>query len=117
MVTARYTAGFHEILFHDPAFPDGKKEHWVDGTWFFDAQATYDFNGANPLGSASPASLVTPGWKNWLTNTSITIGCNNVFGQDPPKAYGNSFSNPFGYPAAIYDPTGRFVYITLKMKF
>ena len=57
------------------------------------------------------------GWKNWLSNTSITIGCNNVLGQAPPKAYGNRFGNPFGYPAAIYDPTGRFVYVTLRKKF
>jgi outer membrane receptor protein involved in Fe transport len=56
-------------------------------------------------------------WKNWLSNTSITIGCNNVLGQAPPKAYGNRFGNPFGYPAAIYDPTGRFVYVTLRKKF
>lgn len=131
VATVRYTDGFHEIIFHDSFFPDGKKEHWVKQTWFFDAQATYDFKFAPPV-EALPASGTSKssdetirgneqrtvvGWKNCLNNTSITIGCNDVLGQDPPKAYGNRFGNPFGYPAAIYDPTGRFVYVTLRKKF
>ncbi|CAN5583066.1 hypothetical protein BH18VER2_BH18VER2_01340 [soil metagenome] len=57
------------------------------------------------------------GWRTWLNGASITIGCNNVFGQDPPKAYGQFFSNAYGYPGAIYDATGRFVYFTLKKRF
>lgn len=112
VATARYTDGFHEIIFHDPAFPDGKKEHWVDGTWFFDAQATYNFVLPAPLEGSSPA-----GWKKWLRDTSLTIGCNNVFGQDPPKAYGSDLSNSYGYPGFIYDATGRLVYVTLTKKF
>jgi len=131
VATVRYTDGFHEITFHDSFFPDGKKEHWVKQTWFFDAQATYDFKFAPPV-EALPVSgyskssaerirgnegRTVVGWKNRLNNTSITIGCNNVFGQDPPKAYGEGFGNPFGYPAAIYDPTGRFLYVTLRKKF
>ena len=51
-----------------------------------------------------------------LNDTSITIGCNNVFGQDPPKAYGFGGSST-GYPGFIYDATGRFVYVTLRRKF
>ena len=43
VATVSYTDGFHEIIFHDSFFPDGKKEHWVKQTWFFDAKATYDF--------------------------------------------------------------------------
>ena len=113
----------------------------MHGTWFFDAQATHDFTFAAPV-EAQPvagyskdsdetvrgndgragaptqtASFAKAGWKNWLNNTSITIGCNNVFGQDPPKAYGNFLSNAYGYPGSIYDATGRFVYVSLKKKF
>ena len=36
VATARYFDGLHEFT---PAF----KNHWVSQTWFFDAQATYDF--------------------------------------------------------------------------
>ena len=57
-----------------------------------------------------------PCWKRLLNNTSVTIGCNNVFGQDPPKAFGGFF-NAIGYPDFIYDSTGRFVYVSLKKKF
>lgn len=103
--TVRYTDGFHEIIFHDSFFPDGKKEHWVKQTWFFDAQATYDFKFAPPV-EALPArgnskssdetirgneQRTIVGWKNWLSNTSITIGCNNVLGQDPPQGIRQPF--------------------------
>jgi iron complex outermembrane recepter protein len=116
VATVRYNDGFHEVILRTAEtglpYPDGKKEHWVHGTWFFDAQASYDF--------AFPAAVEGPslaGWKKWLNESSITIGCNDLFGQDPPKAYGADFSNPYGYPAFIYDGTGRFVYVSLKKKF
>ena len=112
VATVRYTDGFHEVILHGSFFPDAKKEHWVHQTWFFDTQATYDFALASPIETQPAAS-----WKNWLNNASITIGCNNVFGQDPPKAYGNFFGNAYGYPSFIYDGTGRFVYVSLKKKF
>ena len=56
-------------------------------------------------------------WKNLLKKPSITIGCNNVFGQDPPQAFGNFRGSGFGSPAFIDDATGRFVYISLTKKF
>ena len=51
-----------------------------------------------------------------LRGTIITIGCNNIFGQDPPKAYGEG-GNGSGYPGFTYDATGRFVYGRLTKKF
>jgi hypothetical protein len=46
-----------------------------------------------------------PEWdKNLLNNTKITIGCNNVFGHDPPDA--QAVAN---YADFLYDSTGRFV--------
>jgi hypothetical protein len=55
-----------------------------------------------------------PCWKNLINHTSVTIGCNNIFGQDPPHAVR---SPGFGFPSALYDATGRFVYVTLTKKF
>ena len=137
VATCRFIDGFHEILFRDPSFPNGKKEHWVGQTWFFDVQATYDFVFAAPVESqpvagyskgpgktvvgenngTQNANYSRAGWKSFLNDTSITIGCNDVFGQDPPKAYGEFFTNPYGYPGSIYDSTGRFVYVSLTKKF
>lgn len=123
--TVTYTDGFHEILFHDPSLPDGKKEHWVHQTWFVDAQASYHFAFAAPIeapqiagysktGTESAHEIASlPCWKRVLDNTTLTIGCNNIFGQDPPKAF---FSNA-GYADFIYDSVGRFVYISLKKQF
>jgi len=42
----------------------------------------------------------------------ITLGCNNVFGQDPPDA-----NTPTNYADFAYDSTGRFVYVSLTKKF
>ena len=47
---------------------------------------------------------------------SITLGCDNVFDQDPPKAYGFG-GNSTGYPGFLYDSTGRFIYVQMTKKF
>ena len=106
--TVTYTDGFHEILAHDPSLPDGKKEHWIKQTWIFDTQASYHFAVAAPLDAQGLSC-----WKKALDNTTLAIGCNNVFGQDPPQAF---FSNA-GYADFIYDSVGRFVYVSLKKQF
>jgi hypothetical protein len=58
-----------------------------------------------------------PCWKTILNNSTITIGCNNIFGQDPPPMFGFFFANANNYPAFEYDNIGRFWYIELKKKF
>lgn len=125
-VTGYYFDGFHEPIFH-PSVPS-VSAHYVSQTWLFDVRASYTFIFA-PEGSPSPTSsnskdaqsVVTQAaasyglcsWKRLLNNTTIAIGCNNVFGQDPPNAK-NILVN---YPDFLYDPTGRFVYASLTKKF
>ena len=48
-----------------------------------------------------------------LNGTRITLGCNNVFDQDPPQA----FLTGANYPDSLYDSVGRFVYVSLTKKF
>jgi len=138
----RYTGGFHEKLFGEAA-AGFLKEHYVKATWMIDGQASYDFTFVAPVESqpvagyskdakevvrgkdgkpAEPAASQTasyglPIWKQVLNNTTITIGCDNIFGQDPPDAYGAFLGNPNGYPGFIYDSLGRFVYASLTKKF
>jgi iron complex outermembrane receptor protein len=140
--TARYTGGFHEKIFGDAA-GGFLKEHWVDATWMFDCQGSYDFTFVAPVESqpvagyskdskevvrgkdgkametaaAQTTSYALPLWKQALNNTTITVGCDNVFGQDPPKAFGAFFGNATGYPGFLYDSLGRFVYVSLTKKF
>jgi outer membrane receptor protein involved in Fe transport len=95
--TANYRDGFHE-------FDTSGNEHWVRQTWFFDLQASYSF----PV--ASSAVNANSKWKQLLSGTTFTLGCRNVFDHDPPDAVGN-------YPRYIYDPTGRFIYVSLTKKF
>ncbi|MBA2435837.1 MAG: hypothetical protein H0V54_12285 [Chthoniobacterales bacterium] len=59
--------------------------------------------------TAHPALSI---WKRLLHDTTVTIGCNNVFGQDPPDAL-----TTVRYPDFLYDSTGRFVYVSLTKKF
>jgi iron complex outermembrane recepter protein len=131
----RFTDGFHE-------FTPNLHPHWVHQTWFFDAQLSYDFTSLLPV-EANPVPGYSKGEKevvrgkdgaplekasaqtsnygrtildHMLRGTIITIGCNDVFGQDPPKAYGEG-GNAVGYPGFTYDATGRFVYGRLTKKF
>ncbi len=134
--TVRYIDGFHEHTAN-------LREHWVHQEWLFDVQGSYDFNGLFPAVESHPvpgyskdAKDVTkgkdgaptesavaqtsnysiPSWHQLLQNLTLTIGCNNVFGQDPPRASGEG-GNGVGYPGFTYDATGRFVYVRLTKKF
>jgi hypothetical protein len=112
--TVHYLAGFHEVINTTAQsgipFPDGKKEHWAKQTWIFDVRASYDLTFAAPVelhpvagyskgegslgrsADGSPndaASAQSTGgplsiWKRALNGVSVSLGCNNVLGQDPP---------------------------------
>ncbi len=108
--TVFYRDGFHEIL-------DSGQEHYVKQTWFCDVQLTYSFKLArietkSDREAPPDASHAPPVWKRLLSGTTITLGCNNVFDHDPPRA--NTTTN---YPGFLYDATGRFVYASLTKKF
>ena len=131
----RYTDGFHE-------FTPNLHQHWVHQTFFFDVQASYDFTSLLPVETnpvpgyskgekevvrgkdGAPTETASAQTSNYgrsvldhlLRGTVITIGCNDVFGQDPPKAYGEG-GNAVGYPGFTYDATGRFVYGRLTKRF
>jgi outer membrane receptor protein involved in Fe transport len=51
-----------------------------------------------------------PKWRYLLDETKITVGMNNIFDTDPPRSNDN-------VPRFIYDPTGRFIYASVKKQF
>jgi outer membrane receptor protein involved in Fe transport len=132
---ARYTDGFHE-------FTPNVHRHWVHQTFYFDVQASYDLTfllpvETNPVPGYSkgekevvrgkdgaPLETAAAQTSNYrrsildhlLRGTILTIGCNDVFDQHPPKAYGEG-GNGVGYPGFTYDATDRFVYGRLTKKF
>ena len=134
-VTCRYTDGFKEL-------DSDLQPHYVHQTFFFDGQASYDFTALLPVennpvpgyakspkdftrgkdgsvtetASAQTSNYPQDIWSRLLHGTVITLGCNNIFGQDPPKAYGEG-GNAVGYPGFTYDSTGRFVYVRVTKKF
>ena len=121
------------------SYPNDSHEHWVHPTNFIDGQASYSLIFTPPVepqpvagySKTSPdvvtskdgkpvestAAYSMPCWKTILNNTSIIVGCNNIFGQDPPPAFGLFFSNAENYPGFQYDNLGRFWYLQLKKKF
>ena len=62
----------------------------------------------------STAEYSSCGWRAWLNGTTITIGMQNVFDQDPPFVAG-AFAN--NYDESIADVKGRFWYVALKKRF
>ncbi len=52
------------------------------------------------------------GWGSWLNNTTISLGMQNVFDEDPPFAAGSG-----GYDASLATIKGRFWYVQLKKRF
>ena len=139
--TVRYLDGFKEIIgyYVDSDGNTQAHEHFVHGTFFFDCQASYTLVFTAPVESQpvagyskggkevmtgkggkeieSTAAYAMPCWKTLLNNTTFTVGCNDVFGQDPPKEFGFGFANATNYPPLAYDNLGRFVYFEFKKKF
>ncbi len=114
VTTVTYLDGYHE----NPP-PDFVAEHWVKQTWTFDLQSSYTFAksavGEHTESAASKLNAQsTSPWKRLLSDTTITIGCNNIFDRDPPRAYG---INQAGYPDYLYNSVGRFVYFKLTKSF
>jgi iron complex outermembrane receptor protein len=137
--TWHYMGGFREIIQNNTSTGNGLHEHWTNPTNFIDGQASYSLIFTPPVeqqpvagyskggkevvsskdGKAveSTAAYSMPCWKTILNNTTITLGCNDIFGQDPPRQTGFFHGNANGYPGFEYDNIGRFWYVELKKKF
>jgi iron complex outermembrane recepter protein len=62
----------------------------------------------------STAEYKPCGWRAWLNNTTLTLGMQNVFDEDPPFV-ALSFEN--GYDESLATIKGRFWYVQLKKRF
>jgi len=54
------------------------------------------------------------GWRGWMNNTTISLGMQNVFDEDPPFVAG---SGENGYDESLATIKGRFWYVQLKKRF
>jgi iron complex outermembrane receptor protein len=137
--TWHYIGGFREIVQNGTGSGNDLHEHWTNPTNFIDGQASYSLIFTPPVEQApvagyskggkevvtskdgkqveSTAAYSMPCWKTILNNSTITIGCNDIFGQDPPRQTGFFHGNANGYPGFEYDNIGRFWYLELKKKF
>src|SRR5213596_2514188 len=135
-VTVHLVDGFWEQI-KAKQFDGVWKQHWVHPTWFTDAQLSYSLIFTPPVEAAPvpgyskggkevitskegkekevpPAAAYSmPCWQNILNNSTITVGVNNIFGEDPPKSIGFELGNACGIPGSTYDNLGRFLYARL----
>jgi hypothetical protein len=140
---ARYNDGFREQRNNHVSgiTPEegGVIEHWIRPVWFWDGQLSYNLVFTQPVEQhpvagyskesgkevksgkekevVEPTAAAMPCWKTLLNNTTFTVGCNNMLGTDPPKAFGFQKGNANNYPGGLYDNLGRFWYVELIKKF
>ncbi len=136
--TVHYLGGFREEVFAKQ-FDGFEKLHYVNATWFNDASLSYSFIFTPPVESQpvagyskggkevmtskegkaieSTAAYSMPCWKTVLNNTTLTVGVNDIFGEDPPHEIGFEEGNSIGYPGFLYDDLGRFVYGKITKRF
>ena len=62
----------------------------------------------------STAEYNSCGWRAWLNNTTLTLGMQNVFDEDPPFV---ALSGENGYDESLATIKGRFWYVQLKKRF
>ena len=135
-VTLHMLDGYWEQIYAKQ-FDGFWKRHWVHPTWFTDAQLSYSLIFTPPVQpvpvagyskdhkevvgkeEAAPptAAYAMPRWKKIVNNSTVTVGVNNIFGEDPPHEFGFEFGSPIGYPGFAYDNLGRFWYVRLIKKF
>jgi hypothetical protein len=127
-----------ESDFTVPVEQGGVIEHWISPTIFWDGQLSYNLVFTQPVEEhpvagyskdgkemksgkdkavVEQAAAAMPCWKTLLNNTTFTVGCNNILGADPPKAFGTFKGNSNNYPGGLYDNLGRFWYIELVKRF
>jgi iron complex outermembrane receptor protein len=116
-------------------FRDRKVREWITLNWILNytfrfsapASAT-EVAGLNKEGNkntvtdgkeknvtvVSTAEYNPCGWRAWLNSTTITLGMNNVFDEQPPFVAG-AFEN--GYDEATANPKGRYWYVAVKKRF
>jgi iron complex outermembrane recepter protein len=140
-VAGRYNDGFREQRNNhvDPDLLGGETviEHWIKQRFFVDGQASYTLVFTQPVEQHPVAgyskdnkqvksgkdkevveqAAAMPCWKTLLNNTTYTLGCQNIFGTDPPKAFGFQQGNANNYPGGLYDNLGRFLYVEVIKKF
>src|SRR5438874_75913 len=143
-IAGRYNDGFREE--RDTKIPGGgghdalaePVEHWIKQRFFFDGQLSYNLvftqpveerpvagyskEGGKEVKSGKEKEVVEqaaamPCWKTLLNNTTFTVGCNNILGEDPPRAFGTFLGNANNFPVGLYDNLGRFWYVELVKRF
>jgi outer membrane receptor protein involved in Fe transport len=113
-------------------FEDRKIREWITLDWILN----YTFNFPTPVAqnevagyakdgspNAGKGKNVIPvsaaeynpcGWRAWLNNTTITLGLNNVFDEQPPFVAAASEN---GYDEQTANIKGRMWYVALKKRF
>jgi iron complex outermembrane receptor protein len=129
--TVHYIGQYWDIRSFTFSNNDRKIREWITLDWLLN----YTFNFAAPAaqnevpGSAkdggktgkdknvmpvSTAEYNPCGWRAWLNKTTVTLGVNNVFGEEPPFV---AAAGENGYDESTANIKGRTWYVALKKRF
>ncbi len=128
-VTVHYIGQYWDDRFYTNNLRDRKVREWTT----LDLIINYTFSAPVPATSNSVAGLTkdrqspgkeTPaqstadynacGWRSWLNNTTLTVGMNNVFDEQPPFVAAGIGDN---YDKGSANVKGRFWYLALTKRF
>jgi iron complex outermembrane receptor protein len=109
----------------DPSQVDQSTLPVVNAFWTMDGRLSYTFHETPAPGAAVDAKdakegksiAAAPGslspLQKMLDNTTLTVGCNNMFNEQPPTVTGDNSNTSL----ETYDPYGQFVYFEINKKF
>ena len=110
----------------DPSQVDQSTLTPVNAFWTMDGRLSYTFHETPAPGAAVDAkdakdgksvAAAAPGaltpLQKMLDNTTLTVGCNNMFNEQPPTVTGDNSNTSL----ETYDPYGQFVYFEINKKF
>jgi iron complex outermembrane receptor protein len=109
----------------DPSSVDQSTLVPVNAFWTMDGRLSYTFHETPAPGAAVDAKdakegksiAAAPGslspLQKMLDNTTLTVGCNNMFNEQPPTVKGDNSNTSL----ETYDPYGQFVYFEINKKF
>jgi iron complex outermembrane receptor protein len=109
----------------DPANIQFTRTRDVKAYLTFDTQASYTYTapraeaGQGDAKETGKATALMPSprpWQQWLDQTTIRIGMNNIFDEPPPFNAGAGERND-NYDTSLYSIRGRYYYIGLNKKF
>jgi iron complex outermembrane receptor protein len=129
-LNAQYIPELKKSFFDDPEFANPSEFTTIEDYFTLDGRLSHTFkgysdsvvdardgksmnNGKDAVAATAAAAATMSPIQKLVDGLTVTIGCNNIFDEDPRLVIGASNATDL----SIYDPYGRFVYLEVSKKF